>query len=112
MGSCFSSNVTCTSDPSTAKVISAIGNLREYPLPLTVSQVLQIETSSWLLSNFGSPLLDDYTPALDSYEELQAGQIYFLLPTTHLHYRLLGPDMAALAVKVSTVLSQEKRLTE
>ncbi|XP_042494341.1 uncharacterized protein LOC122073779 [Macadamia integrifolia] len=107
MGSCFSSDVIAyTSDPSTAKVISAIGNLREYHLPVTVSQVLQIETPSCFLSNSDSLLLDDYIPALDFSEELQAGQIYFVLPTSHLQYRLPGPYMAALAVKASTAISQ------
>ncbi|XP_042494338.1 uncharacterized protein LOC122073775 [Macadamia integrifolia] len=107
MGSCFSSDATdYNSDPSTAKVISVNGNLREYPIPVTVSQVLEIESSSCFLSNSDSLFFDDYIPALDSFEELKAGQIYFVLPTSRLQYRLSAPDMAALAVKASTALSQ------
>ncbi|XP_043713267.1 uncharacterized protein LOC122661817 [Telopea speciosissima] len=92
-----------------AKVISANGNLREYPIPVTVSQVLEIETSSCFLCNSDSLLFDDYIPALDSSEELQACRIYFVLPTSRLQYRLTAPDMAALAVKASTALSQSFR---
>ncbi|XP_043713266.1 uncharacterized protein LOC122661816 [Telopea speciosissima] len=107
MGSCFSSNATDESpNPSMAKVISANGKLREYPIPVTVSQVLEFETSSCFLCNSDSLLFDDYIPSLDSSEELQAGQIYFVLPTRRLQYRLTAPDMAALAVKASTALSQ------
>ncbi|XP_042494334.1 uncharacterized protein LOC122073772 [Macadamia integrifolia] len=111
MGLCFSSYPTAySSDPSTVKVISANGNLREYPIPVTVSQVLQIESSSsYFLCNSDCLFFDDYIPALDSIEVLQAGQIYFVLPITRLQYRLTAPDMAALAVKASTALSQSLR---
>ncbi|XP_043713268.1 uncharacterized protein LOC122661818 [Telopea speciosissima] len=110
MGSCFSLDATdYSTDPSTVKVISANGNLREYPIPVTVSQVLEIETSSCFLCNSDFLLFDDYIPALDSSEELQEGQIYFVFPTSRLQYRLTAPDMAALAVKASTALSQSLR---
>ncbi|XP_043712412.1 uncharacterized protein LOC122661148 [Telopea speciosissima] len=110
MGPCFSTNATDDSpNLSMAKVISANGNLREYPIPVTVSQVLEIETSSCFLCNSDSLLFDDYIPAFDSSEELQACRIYFVLPTSRLQYRLTAPDMAALAVKASTALSQSSR---
>ncbi|XP_043709072.1 uncharacterized protein LOC122658223 [Telopea speciosissima] len=110
MGSCFSSDTTDGSfSPSTADVISVNGNLREYPTPITVSQVLEIETSPCFLCNSDGLSYDDYIPALDSSEELQPGQIYFVLHTSRLKYRLTAPDMAALAVKATTALAQSSR---
>ncbi|XP_042509241.1 uncharacterized protein LOC122084888 [Macadamia integrifolia] len=112
MGSCFSSDTTDTSfAPSTAIVISVNGNLREYPIPITVSQVLEIETSSpsCFLCNSDSLAYDDYIPALNSSEELQPGQIYFVLHTSRLKYCLTAHDMAALAVKASSAIAQNSR---
>ncbi|KAJ4962517.1 hypothetical protein NE237_022456 [Protea cynaroides] len=108
MGSCFSSDFIDYSvvDQFTAKVISVNGNLCEYPIPITVSQVLAIETSSCFLCDSDRLFFDDYIPALDSSEELEADQIYFILPTSRLQYRLAANDMAALAVRASTALSQ------
>ncbi|XP_010266309.1 PREDICTED: uncharacterized protein LOC104603845 [Nelumbo nucifera] len=112
MGSCFSSESSKSSAPSTAKVISTNGNLLEYYVPITVSQVLQMESSSssssspFFLCNSDSLYYDEYIPPLDSAQHLQAGQIYFVLPLSRSHYRLSASDMAALAVKASLALSQ------
>ncbi|KAF8406768.1 hypothetical protein HHK36_008860 [Tetracentron sinense] len=105
MGSCFSSDSDYSVTPSTARVISTNGSLCEYPVPVTVSQVLEMESSSCFLCNSDRLYYDDYIPALDSGDQLEVGQIYFLLPKTRLQYRLTASDMAALAVKASTALA-------
>lgn len=107
MGSCMSSDgMECESQkPTTAKIISLRGNLLEYKVPIYVSQVLQAETSPYcFLCNCDHLLFDDYIPVLDSDEELQPNQIYFVLPTSKLQYKLSASDMAALAVKASVAL--------
>ncbi|XP_058075524.1 uncharacterized protein LOC131223942 [Magnolia sinica] len=106
MGSCFSSE-TDSFNPLTAKVISVDGSLREYFVPVNVSQVLQLECptpTSFFLCNSDKLFFDDYIPALDSKEELQEGQIYFILPVSRLQYPLTAREMAALAVKASVAL--------
>lgn len=106
MGACFSSTSTAYSvDPSlTARVISVNGALREYSVPVIVSDVLQTEIAASFLCNSDSLYYDDFIPAMDSDSQLQAGQIYFALPTFKLQYRLTASDMAALAVKASLAL--------
>lgn len=98
-----------------ANVVSIAGDLRQYPVPITASQVLQSESTS--SSSSSSPFLcnsdrlyfDDYIPALKPDEELQAGQIYFVLPASKLQYRLTASDMAALAVKASLALESQNK---
>ncbi|KAL6573394.1 hypothetical protein OROHE_001853 [Orobanche hederae] len=109
MGCCFSSE----SDDShrqkpTANVVSLNGELRRYPLPATVSQVLHFEApspDSFFLCNSDLLCFDDYVPSLDPEDELEPAQIYFVLPASNLHNRLAAADMAALAVKASVAIN-------
>lgn len=99
---------------TTASVISANGDLHQYTIPLTVSKVLEMEfpTSTppaanyFFVCNSDRLYYDDYIPALDVEDELQANQIYFVLPVSKLQYRLTASDMAALAVKASLALQK------
>ncbi|KAI3972625.1 hypothetical protein MKX01_019283 [Papaver californicum] len=108
MGSCFSSSSIDYSEnqasSSSAKVISLNGNLTQYSAPVRVSHVLnQLDSSnSCILCNSDHLLYDDYVKALDFEEEIQLGQIYFVLEKIRLKYRLTAADMAALAVKASS----------
>ncbi|KAA8514755.1 hypothetical protein F0562_017934 [Nyssa sinensis] len=111
MGGCLSSAASqSAAEQPTANVISVSGDLREYTIPFTVSQVLNIEasysSSSCFVCNSDSLYYDDYIPALDPGHQLQAGQIYFVLPSSKLPYRLSASDMAALAVKASVALQK------
>ncbi|KAM4122462.1 hypothetical protein ACB094_01G085500 [Castanea mollissima] len=108
MGACFSS-VKSQSQPSqpSAKVISTNGILREYPVPINVSQLLESEDclcSSYFVCNSDRLYYEDYIPVLDLNVELEADQIYFVLPVSKLQQRLTASDMAALAVKASVAI--------
>lgn len=112
MGGCFSSALgsgdSRSSQPS-AKIISLNGALRQHPLPANVSHVLEAErssssSSSCFVCNSDALYYDDFIPALDPDHELQADQIYFVLPASRLQKRLTASDMAALAVKASVAL--------
>ncbi|KAL6571949.1 hypothetical protein OROMI_012907 [Orobanche minor] len=115
MGCCLSSRSGNYSNNSrrhqkpSANVVSADGELRRYSIPVTASEVLQSQTppsDSFFLCNSDRLYFDDYIPSLDPNDELEPAQIYFILPTTKLHYRLAASDMAALAVKASVALDQ------
>ena len=106
MGGCFSSVRSQPAQPA-AKIISVNGVLRDYPVPVNVSQVLESEdatASSYFICNSDRLYYEDYIPTLDLDEELQANQIYFVLPVSKLQHRLTASDMAALAVKASVAL--------
>ncbi|PQM41582.1 uncharacterized protein Pyn_27209 [Prunus yedoensis var. nudiflora] len=111
MGGCLSSvsshNEELLLNSPTAKVISINGSLREYPVPVIVSQVLEAgqtassSSSSSFICNSDRLYYDNYIPVLDSEDELEADQIYFILPRSKLEQRLSATDMAALAVRAS-----------
>ncbi|XP_062027565.1 uncharacterized protein LOC133743600 [Rosa rugosa] len=115
MGGCFSVTAfepSLHSSSPTAKVVSANGSLIEYPVPVSVSQVLTLEkaaspsssTASFFVCNSDRFNYDSYIPALVSDHQLEADQIYFVLPVAKLQRRLTASDMAALAVRASLAL--------
>ena len=105
MGACMSSaGDSIHKSTNFAFVISTRGELRQYPTPIFVSEVLQFEKPSFFVCNSDSLYQDQDIPCLDSEDELDAGQIYFILPKTMLARRLSASDMASLAVKASLAL--------
>ncbi|KAL3639854.1 hypothetical protein CASFOL_014822 [Castilleja foliolosa] len=115
MGGCLSSqsddrSISRHQKPS-ANVVSAAGELRQYPLPVTASEILRSQTTSsphdsFFLCNSDRLYFNDYIPSLNPEDELEPAQIYFILPKTKLQYRLAAVDLAALAVKASIALDQ------
>ncbi|KAI3724740.1 hypothetical protein L2E82_36528 [Cichorium intybus] len=110
MGSCMSSGGdSVTNRSNSALVISPKGDLRQYSTPVFVSDVLQLEAeaaaSSFFVCNSDNLSYDEHIRALDSEDELDAGQIYFVLPISKLRDRLSASEMAALAVKASVALN-------
>ncbi|PSS31141.1 ATP-dependent RNA helicase DDX20 [Actinidia chinensis var. chinensis] len=117
MGSCLSSSSTYhyyiesngQSSFSTASVISVNGDLRQYTLPVAVSQVLRDAASSSgksFVCNSDGLSYNEYIEAMDEEEQLQEDHIYFLLPASKLQYRVAASDMAALAVKAALALQK------
>ncbi|XP_077231918.1 uncharacterized protein LOC143865340 [Tasmannia lanceolata] len=106
MGSCYSTQTNDSVTPSTAKVITLNGALQEFYLPVIVSQVLQLETTSCFLCNSDKLYYDEHIPVLDHGEQLYPGHMYFVLPIARLKYPLTASDMAALALKASLALAQ------
>ncbi|XP_010416580.1 PREDICTED: uncharacterized protein LOC104702430 [Camelina sativa] len=121
MGLCVSvdRNEYDSSSTTTAKIVTINGDLREYDVPVLASQVLESESTSssssssssrsssfYFLCNSDSLYYEDFIPAIESDEVLQADQIYFVLPISKRQYRLSASDMAALAVKASVAIEK------
>ncbi|XP_077231917.1 uncharacterized protein LOC143865309 [Tasmannia lanceolata] len=106
MGSCYSTQTNDSVTPSTAKVITLNGSLHQFYLPVIVSQVLQLETTTCFLCNSDKLYYDEYIPVLDQGEQLYPGHMYFVLPIARLKYPSTASDMAALAVKASLALAR------
>ncbi|KVI07641.1 uncharacterized protein LOC112507306 [Cynara cardunculus var. scolymus] len=106
MGGCFSSpdHQSVVSNTNSALVISPTGELRPYSTPVFVSDVLQSHPS-FFLCNSDNLSYDQLITPLDAHDELDAAQIYFLVPISKLHHRLTASEMAALAVKASLALN-------
>nr|DAD22450.1 TPA_asm: hypothetical protein HUJ06_023914 [Nelumbo nucifera] len=97
MGSCFSSESSNSSASPTVKVISAEASSASthprYGIPL--SQALEMETSPCFICNSDKLFYDSLIPPLHPAQQLQPGQLYFVLPLTRMQYRLTASDMAA-----------------
>uniref|UniRef100_A0A1J3GFR4 Uncharacterized protein n=1 Tax=Noccaea caerulescens TaxID=107243 RepID=A0A1J3GFR4_NOCCA len=115
MGICVSFNRRDSISSPTVKVVTVNGDLREYNVPVLASQVLEAEAaaassssssrpSSYFICDSDSLNYDDFFPAIESEETLQAEQIYFVLPISKRQNRLTASDMAALAVKASVAI--------
>jgi PADRE domain len=107
MGSCLSDySVEIEDMLDTAKVITIDGSLRVYSIRTKVSEILnenKNSTASFLCSSDELDL-DRDVHALSSHDQVEIGQIYFILPQSMLNRPLKGQDMAALAVKASLAL--------
>ncbi|XP_052196975.1 uncharacterized protein LOC127804205 [Diospyros lotus] len=95
--SCESSSVT------TAKLILQDGRLQEFSYPVKASYVMQKDPSSFIC-NSDEMEFDVVVSAIGDDEELQPGQLYFVLPASRLRHPLQAEEMAALAVKASAAL--------
>ncbi|KAJ0097325.1 hypothetical protein Patl1_28836 [Pistacia atlantica] len=100
MGICSSCDSTHV---ATAKIILQDGRLQEFSYPVKASYVLQKYPASFIC-NSDEMDFDDVVSAISEEEELQLGQLYFVLPLSKLHYPLQAEEMAALAVKASAAL--------
>ncbi|GER36638.1 hypothetical protein STAS_12991 [Striga asiatica] len=108
MGCCFSSSDYSGRLKPTGNVVSLAGELRQYPLPVTASQVLEFEAlspDSFFVCSSDRLFFDDYVPCLDLEDELEPAEIYFVLPLSKLQHRLAAADVAELAVKASAAIN-------
>ncbi|KAJ7945986.1 HTH-type transcriptional regulator [Quillaja saponaria] len=100
MGLCNSRKSTSM---DTAILVLQDGRLQEFLIPVKVSQVLENNPMCFVCDSedmdFGVAI-----SAIDYKDELQLGQLYFLLPLSLLNSPLQVQDMAALAVRASIAL--------
>ncbi|CAM8990418.1 unnamed protein product [Rhodiola kirilowii] len=102
MGICSSVDATSV---ITAKLILPDGRLQEYSHPIKACYVLQrFKSPAFFICNSDEMEFNDVVSAVADDEELQLGQLYFLLPLNLLKYPLKAAEMAELAVRASTAL--------
>ncbi|CAL9151235.1 uncharacterized protein LOC103993094 [Musa acuminata AAA Group] len=104
MGICSSCDATTVvAATATAKLVLQDGKLQEFARPVKASHVLQKDPNCFVCSadDMG---FDDFVSPVNADDELQPGQLYFLLPVSMLRRPLHAEEMAALAVKASAAL--------
>ncbi|KAK9286235.1 hypothetical protein L1049_014621 [Liquidambar formosana] len=100
MGNCKSCESTSV---ATAKLVLHDGQLEEFSNPVKVSHVLQKHPACFIC-NSDDMEFNGFVSAINGDEELQPGQLYFVLPMSWLRHPLQAEDMASLAVKASSSL--------
>ncbi|XP_021738409.1 uncharacterized protein LOC110704906 [Chenopodium quinoa] len=87
----------------TVMIIHPDGSLDEFNEAITAHRVLSQHTSCFLASS-ESMYVDSIAPQISYDEELELGQIYFLLPLSQAHKVLSLEDLCGLAIKASIAL--------
>ncbi|KAL6637934.1 hypothetical protein ACP70R_025506 [Stipagrostis hirtigluma subsp. patula] len=106
MGICVSCDAA-DEGAAAARVVLPSGELREYAPPATAAMVLQeAGEGQWFLCDADGMGFEGSVAvaAVAAGEELQPGQIYFVLPAEMQRRRLTREEVAALAVKASAAL--------
>ncbi|CAL4927541.1 unnamed protein product [Urochloa decumbens] len=107
MGICVSCDAV-DEGAAAARVVLPSGELREYAPPATAAMALEEAggQGSWFLCDADGMVFEGpvAVAAVDPGEELQPGQIYFVLPAEMQRRRLTRDEVAALAVKASSAL--------
>lgn len=91
--------------PSSAQIVHIDGRLQEFRQPTKASHVLS-QNPNCFLCNSESMYIDCHVPQVPEDEELQLGQIYFLMPLSKSHARLSLQELCVLASKASVALAQ------
>ncbi|KAL8266244.1 hypothetical protein R6Q59_003588 [Mikania micrantha] len=98
----------CTSCQSTyavtGKLVLPDGRLQEFFQPTKASYFLHKNPNTFICDSDEMDFDDVVSPIKDD-EELQPGQLYFVLPIKRLNLPLQPEEMAALAVKASAALA-------
>ncbi|KAK1560998.1 hypothetical protein Q3G72_033288 [Acer saccharum] len=112
MGNCASSDqytrrgggLNGSSSSSTAKIIHHLdGKLQEFKLPTKAGQVLSKNPNCFLCCS-DTMQIDSPLHHTKEDEQLQIGQIYFLMPLRKSQAPLSLPQLCALAIQASSVL--------
>ncbi|XP_031132036.1 uncharacterized protein LOC116033435 [Ipomoea triloba] len=92
------------STPAAAMVVNMNGALQEFRRPVKAADVLS-DNPNCFLSNSEAMNVDSAMPQVAGDQDLQLGQLYFLLPVSMSHAPLSLQDMCALAIKASAALN-------
>ncbi|XP_042494951.1 uncharacterized protein LOC122074156 [Macadamia integrifolia] len=91
---------------SEAMVIHVDGKLEQFKEPTKVEDLIS-KNPNCFLCNAESIFVDSCIPSLPDDEELQFGQIYFLLPVTKQHIPASLTDLCVLAIRAATALRKQ-----
>ncbi|KAG2705555.1 hypothetical protein I3843_05G052600 [Carya illinoinensis] len=113
MGICSSSGYTRDDElalnwASTAKLIHLDGTLQEFRHPVKARNILS-QNPTCFLSWSDSMYINFQLPLIPENEDLQLGQLYFLMPLSKSHVPLSLQDLCALAIKAHAALTHSVR---
>ena len=109
MGICVSyqytiNDVSSLTWSSTAKIIHLDGKLQQFKQSIKAGHIVSQNPNCFLYSS-DSMFIDAHVPQVPEDEELQLGEIYFLMPLCQSHKPLSLQELCALALKASNALT-------
>ncbi|OMO84203.1 hypothetical protein COLO4_22167 [Corchorus olitorius] len=112
MGACASSTSNSKSGKAasittrtSAKVVHIDGRVQEFRQPIQAKNIISQNPNCFLCSS-ESMSIGTCVPQVPDDEELQPGQVYFLLPLSQSDKPLSLPELCALAIKASSGLGK------
>ncbi|KAH7835111.1 hypothetical protein Vadar_022960 [Vaccinium darrowii] len=93
--------------PPTAMVIDLEGKLQNFSQPIKASEILS-QNPNCFLGSSETMFIGSHVPQVPNNEELQLGQIYFLIPISKSRTPLSLQDLCALAIKASSALDNSQ----
>lgn len=91
---------------STVKIVHTDGSLQEFKQPIKANLVLS-QNPNCFLCNSESMYVNSHLPHVADDEELQLGQIYFLVPLSKSHALLSLQELCSFAIKASSALAHQ-----
>ncbi|KAI9123378.1 hypothetical protein K1719_004678 [Acacia pycnantha] len=88
----------------TVSIVHFDGKLQQWKQPLKAEYVLSQNPNCFICSS-DSMYIGSLLPHVDRSEELQVGQIYFLMPLSKSHIPLSFQELGALAIKAHKALN-------
>ncbi|GLJ14957.1 hypothetical protein SUGI_0244090 [Cryptomeria japonica] len=105
MGNCKSVSSSQTQFLQTAKVIFFNGVMKEFREPIKAGEIIE-QNPGYFLCHWDSLHIGKFMVSVNSKEELELGEFYFLLPLCKLQYVLSASDMAAMVFKANSAVKQ------
>ncbi|GLJ44731.1 hypothetical protein SUGI_0940570 [Cryptomeria japonica] len=113
MGSCMSSG--CTRDHEkplnslTSKLILMDGSIKEFSGPVKCHEMASKYSGHFICGSGGLYTGQHISEVLHEDDELQLGELYFLLPNRKLEFVLTDSDMAAMLLKANGASEQRRK---
>nr|XP_043620037.1 uncharacterized protein LOC122591873 [Erigeron canadensis] len=105
-----------SSSTTTTKVINSIdGKLQEYRQPIKARHVLSDQlpnNTNYFLCNSEDMFVNCHVPHVPEDEDLQLGQIYFLMPVSKSLKPISLQELCVLAIKASLALKKNEEITK
>ncbi|GLJ44749.1 hypothetical protein SUGI_0940970 [Cryptomeria japonica] len=105
MGICISVEANDVYAEPTANVILMDGGIQKFSDPVKVEEILKNNPVHFVCSSDGL-YIGKFISELLPHQELQLGQLYFVLPRKKLEFVLSEKDMASLLLKANDAISQ------
>ncbi|GLJ44727.1 hypothetical protein SUGI_0940480 [Cryptomeria japonica] len=113
MGGCMSSGSSRGHEKPlnllTAKLILMDGSIKEFSEPVRCHEIVSKYSGHFICASGGLYTGQHISEVLHEDDELQLGELYFLLPNRKLQFVLTDSDMAAMLLKANGATQQRRK---